>query len=174
MTSGGAARLMLGTQELAASEDVFPVPRAVDLADRASLHRRRQDQAPHAVAAAAAARLRVRAAIAFTRDAHRDARELHAQEARLQRDHARNPCSASCIRARRATASASCLRRLGDLWVMPIGGKPERLTNDAAVETDAVVVARRYASSCSRPIAPAAATWTSVRARSRRPDRIAV
>ncbi len=46
VTSGGAARLMLGTQELAAERRRVPVPRAVDLADRIPLHRRRQDQAP--------------------------------------------------------------------------------------------------------------------------------
>ena len=90
------------------NEDVFPFRAQWMSADRISLHGRRQDQAPHVARSRPAAPSHQRS---HSPRRSRDARELHAQEARLQRDGPRSPCSASCIRARRATASASRLRR---------------------------------------------------------------
>jgi Tol biopolymer transport system component len=128
-TAGGAARLMLGKQELAANEDVFPF-RAQWISPTEILYTadgriKRRTLTP----AAASTNVGFTATLTLTPANYtRKKRDFNASAAKpvLGIMHPR----ASRDGKRIAFAA------LGDLWVMTIGGKPERVTNDAAVETE--------------------------------------
>ena len=140
VTSGGAARLMVGSQELAAGEDVFPF-RAQWISPNELLYtadgriKRRTVVLPSAGAGAAGAKPPMTVAFTATLSVTpanypRKTRDFNATGARPVRG----------VMHPRASPDGSRIvfAALGDLWVLPIaGGKPERLTNDAAVETDA-------------------------------------
>ena len=71
------------------------------------------------------------------RDAAGDARgrQLHAQAARLHLD---RPAPGARHRARRLSPDGKqiAFAALGDIYVMPVGGKPVNLTKDAALDTE--------------------------------------
>jgi Tol biopolymer transport system component/imidazolonepropionase-like amidohydrolase len=130
LTSGGAARLMRGTQELAANEDVFPF--------------RAQWLSPTELLYTADGKIKRRTLTGTTAEAVPFTATLTitpANYARKKRDFdAAAPKPVLGIVHPRASPDGKRIvfAALGDLWVMPTsGGKPERLTNDAAVETDA-------------------------------------
>jgi Tol biopolymer transport system component len=130
VANAGAARLMLGTQELASNEDVFPF-RAQWLSPTEFLYtadgkiKRRTLKSTTAETVPFAATLRM----------------THATYTRKRRDFdatAAKPALGIVHPRASRDGKRVVFAALGDLWVMPIsGGKPERLTNDAAVETDA-------------------------------------
>ena len=134
VTNAGAARLMLGTRALTSDEDVFPFRAqwlsATELLYTADgkIKRRTVTAAPGTTTAAA---------IPFTATLN----ITPAKYARKKRDF--NATAARPVRGLvhpRASRDGArvVFAALGDLWVMPIsGGKPERLTDDTAVETDA-------------------------------------
>jgi Tol biopolymer transport system component len=139
VTSGGAARLMLGSQPLATGEDVFPF--------------RAQWISPTELLYTADGKIKRRTLAAPSRGTPPDAKPpvtvaftatltvTPAHYARKKRDF--DVTTAKPVRGivhPRASPDGTRIvfAALGDLWVLPIaGGKPERLTNDAAVETDA-------------------------------------
>jgi Tol biopolymer transport system component len=129
VVSGPTARLMLGKQELTASEDVFPFHAqwlsANELLYTADGKIKRRNTSPNS----ASSNVAFTATLAITPANYtRKKRDFNATAARpvLGIMHPR----ASRDGKRIAFAA------LGDLWVMTIGGKPERLTNDTAVETE--------------------------------------
>jgi Tol biopolymer transport system component len=131
LTSGGTARLMRGTDALVSGEDVFPFRIAwlsasdfLYVAD-GRIKRRSLTSSSGAETVPFSATLTV----------------SPANYARKQRDF--NATAARPVLGivhPRATRDGKRIvfAALGDLWVLPIsGGKPERLTNDPVVETDA-------------------------------------
>ena len=131
VTNAGVARLMLGTRELAADEDVFPFraqwisPTELLYTADGKIKRRMIASTP-----ANATDIPFTATLTIT----------PASYTRKQRDF-NATASKRVIGIVHPRASRDGKRvvfaALGDLWVMPIsGGTPERLTNDPAVETD--------------------------------------
>jgi Tol biopolymer transport system component len=129
VVSGGAARHMVGKRDLGSNEDVFPFRAqwisATELLYTADgrIKRRSLDRNAPSSAIDFTATLKVRPAN-YTRrkrdfNATNVRRVLGIVHPRASRD------------GKRVAFAA-----LGDLWVMTIGGKPQRVTNDAAVETD--------------------------------------
>ena len=130
VTSAGAARLMLGTRELVTGEDVFPF-RAQWLSANELLYTADGKIKRRALTATSSTELPFRATLSVT----------PANYTRKKRDFdAATPNPVRGIVHPRASRDGTrvVFAALGDLWAMPItGGTPERLTNDAAVETDA-------------------------------------
>jgi Tol biopolymer transport system component len=131
VVSGGTARLMLGKQELTATEDVFPF-RAQWLSNSELLYTADGKIKRRSLRAGAAS-----SAVPFTATLTL----TPASYTRKKRDF--NTTAAKPVlgivhpRASR-DGKRIVFAALGDLWMMPIsGGKPERITNDATVETDA-------------------------------------
>jgi Tol biopolymer transport system component len=129
VTAAGRARHMVGRREIASNEDVFPF-RAQWISSAEFLYtadgrikRRSFDRnTPSSV-------VNFTATLTVT----------PANYARKKRDfNATTPRPVLGIVHPRASRDGKrvAFTALGDLWVMTIGGKPERLTNDAAVETD--------------------------------------
>lgn len=137
-TAAGTARLMLGKQELTASEDVFPFrPQWLSNTELLYTADGKIKRAAFAEATAGQARLRTPNNVPFTATLT----VTPANYARKKRDF--NATAAKPVlgivhpRASR-DGKRIVFAALGDLWTMPIsGGKPERITNDATVETDA-------------------------------------
>jgi Tol biopolymer transport system component len=131
LTSAGTARLMRGSDELVSGEDVFPF-RAQWLSASEFLYTadgkiKRRSLTPSSTSETVpfTATLSVSPA-----DYTRKRRDFNAAAARpvLGIVHPRASRDGKRI----------VFAALGDLWVMPIsGGRPERLTNDPVVETDA-------------------------------------
>ena len=131
VTSGGVARLMRGTDELVAGEDVFPFrvqwlsPSELLYTADGKIKRRTLTPSP------AVATVPFTATLTMTPANYtRKKRDFNASVAKpvLGIVHPR-----ASRDGKRVVFGA-----LGDLWVMPIsGGTPQRLTNDAVVETDA-------------------------------------
>jgi Tol biopolymer transport system component len=136
VVSGGAARLLLGKQQLATNEDVFPF-RAQWISASEFLYTADGRIKRRTLASATAA---------GTPDTSSTDVPFTATLAVRPADYARKRRDFNATTAERALgivhprASRDGKRiaftALGDLWLMPIGGRPERLTNDAAVETD--------------------------------------
>jgi Tol biopolymer transport system component len=129
VTSGGVARLMLGKQPLSSNEDVFPF--------RASW------LSPNEMLYTADGKIKRRtlgeSAQPSTIDFSATLTLTPANYARKKRDFdSTAPRQVLGILHPRASRDGTrvAFAALGDLWVMTIGGKPERLTNDAAVETE--------------------------------------
>jgi Tol biopolymer transport system component/imidazolonepropionase-like amidohydrolase len=136
VTRNGVARLMRGSTELASDEDVFPF-RAQWLSPTEFLYtadgRIKRRAVPHGAASAAAASQTIPFTATLT--------VTPATYSRKKRDFdSTAPRPVRGIVHPRATRDGTrvVFAALGDLWVMPIsGGRPEPLTNDSAVETDA-------------------------------------
>jgi Tol biopolymer transport system component len=129
VTAAGTARHMLGRQDLASNEDVFPF-RAQWISATEFLYtadgrikRRSLDRNAPSATIDFTATLTVSPA-----NYVRKKRDFNATDAR-------RVLGIVHPRASRDGKRVAFVA-LGDLWVMTIGGKPERLTNDAAVETD--------------------------------------
>ena len=140
--SGGVARLMLGKQELTASEDIFPF-RPQWLSNSELLYTadgkiKRRALTP----GVSSTNVSFSATLAITPTfAEATAGKPGYTYTRKKRDF--NATAAKPVlgivhpRASR-DGKRIVFAALGDLWMMPIsGGKPERITNDPAVETDA-------------------------------------
>jgi Tol biopolymer transport system component len=131
VTTAGAARLMLGKQELTASEDVFPFrPQWMsntELLYTADGKIKRRNLTPNSTST----NVSFSATLTLTPANYpRKKRDFNAAAAKpvLGIVHPRASRDGKRI----------VFAALGDLWMMPInGGKPERITNDATVETDA-------------------------------------
>jgi Tol biopolymer transport system component len=130
VTAGGMARHMLGRQEMSSNEDVFPF-RAQWISATEFLY-------------TADGRIKRRS---LDRNAPSTAIDFSATLTLTPANYSRKKRDFNATTSRRALgivhprASRDGKRlvftALGDLWLMTIGGKPERLTDDAAVETDA-------------------------------------
>jgi len=124
----GDARLMLGARELSSSEDYFPfraqwlsADEFLYAADGRIKHRSLAGGARAPVEFSATLRV---APASYTRK-KRDFDSTQPQPARGLLRPVVSP-----------DAKQLAFAALGDLWVMPIGGSPKRLTDDAFVETD--------------------------------------
>lgn len=140
VANAGRARLMLGTREVSADEDVFPfrpqwlsANEVLYTAD-GKIKRRTITAAPAegpASAGGASGTVSFSATLALT----------PANYTRKKRDFdagAAKPVLGIVHPRASRDGKRVVFAALGDLWVMPIsGGTPERVTNDSAVETDA-------------------------------------
>lgn len=138
VTNAGVARLMLGTRELAADEDVFPF-RAQWLSANELLYTADGKIKRRTIAAAsgdAPAGSKASGAVPFTATLT----ITPANYARKRRDFdasARKPVLGIVHPRASRDGKRIVFVALGDLWILPIGGgAPERVTNDAAVESD--------------------------------------
>jgi Tol biopolymer transport system component len=139
VTSAGAARLMMGTEDLAVNEDVFPF-RAQWLSPTELLYTadgRIKRRTLPASGGAPTATASTPATVPFTATLT----VTPANYTRKKREFdATAPTPVLGLVHPRASRDGTRIvfAALGDLWVLPIsGGRPQRLTNDAAVETDA-------------------------------------
>jgi Tol biopolymer transport system component/imidazolonepropionase-like amidohydrolase len=128
VTAAGSTRLFLGTRELSSNEDVFPF-RAQWVSTNELIYtadgriKRRQLDNP------AVSEIPFATPISFERKAYtRKALDLTSV--------GRQPVKGIVAPAIDPAGQRIAFIALGDLWLMPIGGAPQRLTNDAFVETD--------------------------------------
>lgn len=146
VTSGGAARLMLGKQEVAANEDVFPFraqwispTELLYTADGKIKHRPASAEAtagrPGAAEATAGKAPASSSTIAFTATLTLTPATYTRKKRDFNATTAKRVLGIMHPRASR-DGKRVAFAALGDLWVMTIGGKPERVTNDTAVETE--------------------------------------
>ena len=114
-----------------------PVPAKLDHAHRVHLHRRR----PHQAAVARrddrrSSRSPPRCRCSAARSRSRTARSSPP---------GRSASPASSSPRSRPTAATIAFTAIGDLWLLPVGGTPVQITNDAAFERRSGLVARRHA-----------------------------
>jgi Tol biopolymer transport system component/imidazolonepropionase-like amidohydrolase len=128
VTAGGATRLFAGTKELTANEDVFPF-RAQWLSQNELIYtadgriKRRRLDTP------AVSEIPFATPVSFER-------KPYARKAMNLTGTAAQPAKGIVAPAIDPGGQRIAFVALGDLWLMPIGETPQRLTNDAFVETD--------------------------------------
>lgn len=127
-TGGGVTRLFLGPRELSASEDIFPF-RAQWLSANELIYSADGRIKRRTLQPAAVTDIPFALPVSFERKAYtRKTYQLSTTAAQ--------PVKGMVAPAIDPAGERIAFVALGDLWVMPIGGTPQRLTNDAFVESD--------------------------------------